>query len=139
MKTKFLVFLLVTAIACISCKTKTTTENTNTMTTTLSPDYAKIIIAKVFIKPGSEADFIATAQSIIEKSNSEEGCLFYQLYQDPYASTNFIFVERYKNQAAVDFHFGTTYFKEFGGLIGDMVSQPADIKVIDVAGEVTPG
>ena len=81
MKTKFLVFLLVTAIACISCKTKTTTENTNTMTTTLSPDYAKIIIAKVFIKPGSEADFIATAQSIIEKSNSEEGCLFYQLYQ----------------------------------------------------------
>lgn len=135
---KFLAFFLVTAIACISCKTKTTSENNDTMTTAISTDNPRMIIAKVFIKPGREADFAAAARSIIEKSNSEEGCLFYQLYQDPYVTTNFIFVERYKNQAAVDFHFGTTYFSEFGEQIGDMVSQPAEIKVIDVAGEVTP-
>ena len=138
MKTKLLTIILFAAIAFISCKTKTTSDTSNTMTTTISTDYPKMIIAKVFIKPGMEADFINAAKGIIEKSNSEEGCLFYQLYQDPYLSTNFIFVERYKNQEAVDFHFAAPYFSEFGSQIGDMVSQPAEIRVIDVAGEVTP-
>jgi quinol monooxygenase YgiN len=46
-------------------------------------------------------------------------------------------VEEYQNQAAVDFHFATEHFKAFGPKIGDMVSAPADIKVISVAKEET--
>ena len=94
-----------------------------------------MIIAKVYIKPGSESDFISAASMMIENSNKEEGCLGYMLYQDPYEKTNFIFVESYKNQAAVDAHFATPYFKEFGTKIADMTSMPAEIKVLDIAGE----
>lgn len=94
-----------------------------------------MIIAKVSVKPDKTRDFIAAAKEIIEKSNKEAGCSFYQLYQDPYDNSKFVFVEEYKNQAAVDAHFATDHFKGFGAKIGDLVAGPADIKIITVAAE----
>ena len=88
-----------------------------------------MILARVYIKPGSEAGFIAAAQLMVENSNKEEGCLSYELFQSPYEKGGFIFVEFYKNQAAIDFHFATPYFKEFGSSIGEMTSKPSEIKI----------
>jgi quinol monooxygenase YgiN len=92
----------------------------------------RMIIAKVNIKPDKVTDFVSAAKEIIAKSNQEAGCVFYQLYQDPYDHAKFVFVEEYKNQTAVDFHFATEYFKSFGSKIGDMISSPTDIRVINV-------
>jgi quinol monooxygenase YgiN len=105
------------------------------VTSIQAPDFQKMITARVFIKPGLENEFIETAKMMIENSNKEEGCLGYMLYQDPYEKTNFIFVEKYKNQAAIDTHFATAYFKEFGTKIADMTSKPTEIKIIDIAAE----
>ena len=95
-----------------------------------------MIVARLSVKPERTKAFTAAAREMIEKSNQEGGCSFYQLYQDPYNSSKFVFVEEYKNQAAVDAHFATEYFKAFGPKIGDFVSGPPEIKVISVAGEV---
>lgn len=94
-----------------------------------------MIIAKVSVKPDKTRDFIAAAREIIEKSNNEAGCSFYQLYQDPYDNSKFVFVEEYKNQAAVDAHFATEHFNGFGAKIGDLISGPPEIKIITVAAE----
>jgi quinol monooxygenase YgiN len=135
MKTKILLMSLLIVVFAFSCKPKSTPQASQPETAVQPVELKKMITARVYIKPGKEADFIEAAKVIIEKSNKEEGCTFYQLYQDPYVKTNFMFVESYKNQAAVDFHFATPYFTEFGTTIADMTSQPAEIKVIDVAGE----
>lgn len=138
MKTKILIFSILLGFAGFSCKQKTAPvapESTQAETVAPVPDYQKMIIARAYIKPGREADFINAAKSIIESSNKEEGCLGYMLYQDPYEKTNFIFVEKYKNQAAIDFHFAAPYFSEFGTLIADWTSKPTDIKIIDIAAE----
>ena len=135
MKTKILILSVLLGVLVVSCKPKTTPQASQPETAVQSADFKKMIIAKVYIKPGKEADFIEAAKAMIGQSNKEEGCTFYQLFQDPYVKTNFIFVESYKNQAAVDFHFATPYFTEFGTKIADMIGQPAEIKVIDVAGE----
>jgi quinol monooxygenase YgiN len=68
---------------------------------------------------------------MVENSNKEEGCLSYELFQSPYEKSVFIFVEFYKNQAAIDFHFATPYFTEFGNTIGEMTSKPAEIKIFN--------
>jgi len=138
MNPKILILSILLVSAGFSCKQKTApqaSESPQAETVAPAPDYQKMIIAKVWIKPGKEADFINAAKSIIESSNKEEGCLGYMLYQDPYEKTNFIFVEKYKNRAAIDFHFAAPYFSEFGTLIGDWTSQPTDIKIIDIAAE----
>jgi quinol monooxygenase YgiN len=135
MKTKTLILTVLISIIGISCKPKTAEISSQPETAVQQTDLKKMILAKVFIKPGSESDFIEAAKVMIENSNKEEGCLGYMLYQDPYEKTNFIFVESYVNQAAVDAHFATTYFKEFGSRIADITSKPSEIKVLDIAGE----
>jgi quinol monooxygenase YgiN len=94
-----------------------------------------MIVAKLTVKADKVKAFTEAAKEIIEKSNKEPGCKSYQLYQDPYNSTKFVFVEEYKNQAAVDAHFAADYFKAFGPKIKDLVQEPAKIKIISVAKE----
>jgi quinol monooxygenase YgiN len=112
-----------------------TKSKTRTVQTTVT-DSKMVIIAKLSVKPEKTKDFIVAAKEIIDKSNQESGCLSYQLYQDPYDHSKFVFVEEYKNQAAVDSHFTTEHFKAFGPKIGDMVTGPAEIKIITVASEI---
>ena len=138
MKIKLLGLLLCFAVICISCGAKKSGENlqvADTLNKVPAGDYKMMITARLSVKPDKITDFIAAAREIIEKSNKESGCNFYQLYQDPYDNSRFIFVEEYKNQAAVDTHFATDYFKAFGPKISDLVSVPADIKIISVAKE----
>ena len=54
---------------------------------------------------------------------------------ESYEKTNFIFVERYKDQSPVDAHFATPYFSEYGNKIAGMTSDPMEIKKYDIAGE----
>jgi len=138
MKTKILILSILLSVIGISCKPKTPVQPAQPSqpeAVAQTPDYQKMITAKVFIKPGKEAYFISAAKMMIENSNKQEGCLSYMLYQDPYEKTNFIFVEKYKNQAAIDVHFASPYFKEFGTIIADWTSKPTEIKIIDIAGE----
>ena len=135
MKTKILILTIILAITIVACKQKSKVQQEQPEVSVMPADYQKMITAKIFIKPGSETDFISAAQKMIENSNKEEGCLGYMLYQDPYDKTNFIFVEKYKNQAAIDVHFETPYFKEFGTITADMTSKPAEVKILDIAGE----
>lgn len=135
MKTKILILSILLSLTAISCKPKSPAQPSQPETIVQTPDYQKMITAKVYIKPGKEADFISAARMMIDNSNKEEGCLGYMLYQDPYEKTNFIFVEKYKNQAAIDTHFATPYFSEFGTITADWTSKPMEIKIIDIAGE----
>jgi quinol monooxygenase YgiN len=139
MKAKLFVILLTLAVVSGSCGNKKTSENVKvegTSITAPATDYKMMIVAKVSVKPDKIKDFITVAAEMIEKSNKESGCAFYQLYQDPYDNSKFVFVEEYKNQAAVDEHFATEYFKAFGSKIGDLVTGPASIKIVSVAREV---
>ncbi len=135
MKTKILILATFLCVLGISCKPKTSAPAIPPEAAMQAPDYQKMITAKVFIKAGKESDFLSAAQVIIGNTRKEEGCLGYSLYQDPYEKTNFIFVESYKSQAAIDAHFAAPYFKEFGTKTADMTAMPTEIKILDIAGE----
>ena len=134
MKTTLLSLLILSIFLSSGFRPKTPQAAVNQQNTAQPANLPKMILAKVFIKPGSEADFISIAKTMISNVSKEEGCTGYMLYQDPYKKTDFIFVESYKNQAAIDAHFATPYFKEFGTKIGNLTSKPSEIKIIDVAG-----
>jgi quinol monooxygenase YgiN len=138
MKIKLLVFLGIVPVLLSACNQKSpgkAEQALNLEKVIQAPELRKMIIARIYIKPGRETDFISAAKSLVESSNKESGCEFYQLYQNPYEKTNFTVVETYKNQAAVDAHFSMTYFKEFGPKISDITSRPIEIKILDICGE----
>jgi quinol monooxygenase YgiN len=133
MKTKVfpLVFTLLFMIA--ACSKKQTTDLQPAETATVSDSLTqKMITAKIFLKPDKVTDFIEAAKAMIDSSRSEAGCISYSLYQDPYDQTNFIFVENWKNQAAIDIHFAKSYFTAFGPKTSDWMAKPSELKIIDV-------
>lgn len=139
MKFKLLTPLLLLALLSGSCGNKKTTETMNTTRTAEAAstvDQPVKIIAKLSVKPDKAKDFIEASKDIIAKSNTEAGCLYYQLFQDPYDNSKFVFVEEYKNQAAVDAHFAAEYFNAFGPKIGDLIIGAPEIKIITVGKEV---
>jgi quinol monooxygenase YgiN len=139
MKTKVLVLVIGLALVNTSygiSKTDNIVQVKDTQVKTTGTDYGMMIVAKLTIKSEKIKDFIAVGKEMVDKSNKETGCKSYQLYQDPVNSNKFVFVEEYKNQAAVDAHFATDYFKAFGPKIKDLVAEPTKIKIISVAKEV---
>ena len=95
----------------------------------------KIISAQVFIKPEHVDAFLAFTKDLIELSRAEEGCISYTLYQDPNDRTTFLFFEEWKNQAAVDFHFSTEHFINFGAKLEEFASKPPVITIFDSPSE----
>ena len=140
MKTRFVVLLISLAVCYSSCTGNKTGENVKVadpaMQTAIAR-YKMVIVARLSVKPDKIANFTEAAKEMIEKSNKESGCTSYQLYQDPYDNTKFVFVEEYKNQVAVDTHFAADYFAAFGPKIADFIQGAPDIKVLSVAKEVT--
>src|SRR5664279_4776885 len=125
MKTKFLVLAFSLALVSVcygGTKTVQNSKSDNKMTQATTPENGMMITATLTIKAGKIEDFTTAAKEMIANAHKEAGCLSYQLYQDPYENTKFFFIEKYKNQAAVDAHFATDYFKAFGAKIADLVA-----------------
>lgn len=57
--------------------------------------------------------FLQAAKIMIEKTNVENGCLFYNLYQDAFTKSDFIFYEKFKDESAVEFHNDSEHFANF--------------------------
>ena len=139
MKTKLMVILFSIALLSTSYGSANTVKNMKNKENpkqSSSDESGMMIIARLKVKPEKVKAFTEAAKEMIEKSNKEAGCKSYQLYQDPYDNSRFVFVEEYKNQAAVDAHFASDYFKAFGPKMGELVAEPAKIKIVTVAKEV---
>ena len=124
----FLGLLLITAC------TQNLPDEAETVENTLHQDSLshKMITARLFIHLENVTDFIEAAKFMIDSSNAEPGCISYMLYQNPYDQTQLIFVEEWKDQAAIDAHFAMPYFKAFGPKTSDWRSQPTEVKIFDV-------
>jgi quinol monooxygenase YgiN len=133
MKTKIIILSFSLLAILLSCKPKQPAVTEQVPAVIQPTDSMKMILARIYVKPGKEADFINAFKEMSENSNKEEGCLFYKLYQDPNEKSSFIVVERYKNQAAINYHFGTEYFKAFGPKTSDLTDKPTEIMIYNVS------
>ena len=87
------------------------------------------VIATLKIKEGSGKDFEKIASKLVEQvNNNEEGVIYYDLYKDD--ETTYIFLEKYKDQAAQDLHGKTEYFKSLGAEMGTFMTAMPDIKML---------
>jgi len=51
----------------------------------------KVINARIMVKPEAIVKFLDLAKTMVENSNSEQGCLIYNLYQEVGSPQSFIF------------------------------------------------
>ena len=90
-------------------------------------------IATLRAKEGSEADFLAVAQELAVAVNAnEEGCLSYEIFQGENPQT-FIFIERYKDEAATEAHRNSDHFKTIGARMGPFMAGRPDAQRLNLA------
>jgi len=85
------------------------------------------VVATLKIKPGMEKDFEAVAKELVAKvTANERGCTLYALHHGEAPGT-YVFMERYADQAAVDTHRATDYFKTLGRKMGEYMDGKAEV------------
>ena len=91
------------------------------------------VVATLKVKPGMEAQFEAVAKELVAKVTANEpGCKLYALHRGETAGT-YVFMERYVDQAAVEAHRATEYFKSLGRKMGEyMDGRPEVLRLREV-------
>lgn len=94
-----------------------------------------MIIIHAFINVNAEHrnDFIGQAKQVAALSKAEEGNISYHFYEDPQQPGDFVFVESWKDQAAIEYHEGTNHFKVFVKGIENLLREPLRIEVYEAA------
>lgn len=73
-----------------------------------------VLIAALKAKPGKEKQVEEILGAMIPKVQNEKGCTKYILHRMTTDPRQFLFYEEYIDQAALDIHNNTPYFKELG-------------------------
>lgn len=85
------------------------------------------IVATIKVKAGMEREFEGVAKELVAKVHANEpGCLLYALHHAE-APHTYVFMERYVDQAAVDAHRATDYFKALGRKMGEFMDGRAEV------------
>lgn len=79
-------------------------------------------------KPEHRVELARRLLEMVELSNQEEGCLFYNLHIDQEDPNTFYFLEAWKDQAAFDFHASTDYVKAINADAIAMTSSPSRVE-----------
>lgn len=88
------------------------------------------LIATIRIKEGCEKEFEQAARQQAEQVRSQEpGCLLYSLHKGQEPGV-YVFMEQYKDQAALEAHGKTEHMKAFNGKVGPLVAGRPDISVL---------
>ncbi|MCK0472426.1 putative quinol monooxygenase [Halalkalibacter sp. APA_J-10(15)] len=94
-----------------------------------------IIHAFISVKREQREHFLRDVQPLIKHSQAEEGNIRYELYEQSSADNQFIMVEEWKSKEAIEFHFQTKHFVEFGAQSKDYMATPPQIKQFAVRAE----
>ena len=92
------------------------------------------IVATIKVKEGMAKDFEEAAMKLVVAVNENEpDCLLYQLYRTGDKHT-YVFMERYKDEAATEFHRNSDHFKTLGAAMGPfMAGRPDVVRMEEVA------
>jgi quinol monooxygenase YgiN len=91
--------------------------------------------ALLTIKDGSQAEFEKVASELVAAVNANEpSCLLYQLFKVRDSETQYAFLERYKDQAAVEAHRASEHFKRLGRAMGPLLDGAPVITRMDQVG-----
>ena len=92
-----------------------------------------IIAGHATINPNVEAQALDAIRAMVAASETEVGCISYQIYIHPENSTQFFIFEEWESQAALDAHFQTEHMKVFSQQLPQLLASPIQVKRYEVS------
>ena len=89
-------------------------------------------VAELTVKEGSQAEFEKVAKELeVAVNANEDGVLLYRLFKVQGSTTKYVFMEEYKDAAAVEAHRGFEHFKRLGRAMGPFLDGPPNVMRMD--------
>ena len=90
-----------------------------------------VLVATLKAKSGKEATLEAALKSVIPSVERESGTLQYILHRSQHDPGKFLFYEKYRDKAALDFHGSTPYLKELFEKLTDLLEDTPSIELYE--------
>ena len=88
------------------------------------------MVIEVVTKNDVQADtvnaFITLGKQLVEETNKEAGCLFYQLHQAINDPTVLAFIEEWESKEALDAHMASAHFQDIVPRLREFSAKPGD-------------
>lgn len=85
------------------------------------------VVALAKFKPGTEDAAVAAFTKAIEQTHTEEGCINYALHRSNTDPQQYVVVERWADQAALDAHFQQPWMGTLFSDLADYLVEPPAI------------
>lgn len=85
------------------------------------------IVAKFAVNIGEEKKFLELVNQLGEASRAEAGCIEYILHKDAQKPLTYCIIEKWKDQAAIDFHNSSSHFTSIVPKIIEIAQAEIDV------------
>jgi len=92
-----------------------------------------VVVGRVQTDAGRRAELVRIGQTVAATSRVEPGCISYRVYQDTENENDFVFVEEWESDAALQQHFATSHVGEFLQAIRATLVAPPDVMFHTIA------
>jgi quinol monooxygenase YgiN len=86
------------------------------------------VIAMLRARPGCEPELRELALGLIGPTRAEEGCLRYELVEDPEDPANFTFVETWQSEAHLEAHLRTPHLVHARKRYDELLERPLELR-----------
>jgi quinol monooxygenase YgiN len=90
-----------------------------------------IIHAYFKVDPKKRDEFLEQAQRVTVSTQAEEGNISYTFYENPEKKGEFVLLEKYRDQTAVQQHEETTAFKVFVSQLSNYLVEPLIVELFE--------
>nr|WP_207734326.1 putative quinol monooxygenase [Anaerotruncus rubiinfantis] len=93
-----------------------------------------VIVSKNCVLEGRKAEYLKLARELQEKSQAEDGNLEYLLYEDTRDENVLTFIEKWRDQAAIDRHNASEHFTRIVPQLGELKDKSrCDLRIYKAA------
>lgn len=92
------------------------------------------IIARITSQPDKVEELKSILLNLVEPTRSEKGCVSYQLLQDKTDSAEFVFIEEWTSDSAIDTHMTTSHVQDALSKAQSLFAKAPDIRKYVVIG-----
>jgi len=92
-----------------------------------------VVVGRVKTDTEKREALIQIAQKVAAASRAEAGCISYRIYEDTESAHEFVFVEEWESEEALQTHFRTGHIAEFMGSILSAIVGAPDVRFHTIA------
>lgn len=91
-----------------------------------------VILANCVVKDKNIDEFISHANTLVNKSKKEDGCISYELCQDLKYKNKFVFMEMWQDEEAIDKHNNSKHFLEIVPKLGELQKCESEVNLYKI-------